>query len=331
MKPNLTLLFKLTCIVLLATTLQSCSNEIGVWKNDQIKGSIKDDLHKLNTQTFNYIKANDQKNLESVLSKEMIENNTTTTIAGRVSHEMGMDSFKVVNEYFVVNKYMGKDTIDIDNEGINNHKLVYPSAAQEMYIIMYLPVNKNVPNKFLVTAYYTHYNYGWKLSGLDLDAYTVNGKTAPELLALAQQHYEKGYLVSASNLMTQAVTCERPAKTWLYDDEYELENFATKVGNEVNDKYLLPISLRKVSTQPLLLGIYNTVTDDGTLPMVSYQTKIDLKNTEALKKEKEEVKKAVYELMPGINKDRKFLVFAAYHELPSATKNVYHYDMREKL
>jgi hypothetical protein len=331
MKPKHNLLFKLFICLLTAAALPGCSSEIGTWKNEQIKESTREELHKLSDQLFNYIKDNDTKNLESILSKEMLEDNTAATIAQRISHELRVDSFVRFNEYYVVNKYTQTDTVKALDEGVNSHRLIYPGTAQEMYILLLTPQNKAIANKSMITAVFSHLDYGWKLTKLDLALYTINGKTSPELFKLAKEEYGKGHLVSAVNFAELATTCAWPNEIWQYKTESELYKFNGKAIKEANDKYLFPFPISKISTEPLIIGIFNNTSDEGTFPVVSYQTKIKLKNIEALKKEQAEIKKAIAVLMPGIDKNRKYLIYAAYNEMPSATKNVVHYDIKEKL
>jgi hypothetical protein len=67
-------LIKLFCLLCLFSFLNSCSkNTPGTWKNEKIDASKRDDFHALNTELFNGLKENKPKHLESVMSKELIE------------------------------------------------------------------------------------------------------------------------------------------------------------------------------------------------------------------------------------------------------------------
>jgi hypothetical protein len=260
-----------------------------------------------------------------------LEDRTTETIAQRISHEMRVDSFTLVDEYYVVNKYILADTISALNEGVNNHRIIYPGSAREMYIAFYMPKDKKAANRSLITAVFSNLDYGWKLTRLDLALYSINGKTSPELYKYALQEYSKGYLAAAAYTMQLATNCARPTDTWMYEKEKEIFDFASQVVGEANGKYLYPVVIKQVSTEPLLLGIYSNNADEGTFPMISYQSKIKLSNVEAIKKEQQQIKKVIGQVYPGIDKGRKYLYYAAYNEMPSATKNVAKYEIKDQL
>ncbi|RYU90262.1 hypothetical protein EWM62_12085 [Mucilaginibacter terrigena] len=322
---------KLIYCLLIPVLLQSCSSEIGAWKNDKIKQSNRDELHDLNNQVFKFIKADDSKSLSAYLSKELLENNYTGATFDMIRGEMRRDSFINFSEYYTVNKYILADTIDNLNLGINNHKLIFPGTAEEMYISLFLPKTKNAPNKTMITAIYAHFNYGWKLSKLEAGPYTINGKTAPELYEQAKAEYKQGYLFAAANTMSLAAGCSRPNSIWIYSKEEELYGFLKRAANEANVKYHYPVILDKVSTKPRIIRIYNTSSAGGTYPNIVYMTKISIKNTAAIKTENDEVRKVIGEALPGIDKNKKYIIYAAYNEMPSSERLVPHFEYKDVL
>lgn len=323
--------FKVICCLLIPVILQSCSNEIGAWKNEQIKQSNRDELHTLNAQVFKYLKANDTKSLGAYISKELLDDNYTNRLAELAANKLKLDSFVNFNEYYVVNKYTGADTINSPKQGVNSFRLVYPGMAEEMYIAMFLPKDSKTLNQSMITAVYAHYSYGWKLGKLDIGTYTFNGKTAPELYEQAKQEYKSGYLFCAANTMTLATTCSRPNDIWQYLAEDELYEFSKTVTNEANAKYHYPIMLDGVSTKPRIIRVYFTTNDEGSYPTIGYQTHINLKNIDAIKKENEEIRKNIGNIIPGIDKTNKVILYTAYNEMPVSTRVVPHYDMKDVL
>lgn len=324
-------LFKLICCLLIPIILQSCSNEIGAWKNDQIKQSNRDELHALNAQVFKYIKANDTKSLGAYLSKELFNDNYTNSSVERASNNLKLDSFVNFNEYYVVNKYTAADTINSPKPGVNSFRLVYPGMAEEMYIAMFLPKNSKTLNQSMITAVYAHYSYGWKLGKLDVGTYTYNGKTSTELYEQAKQQYKAGYLFPAANTMTLATTCSRPNDLWQYLAEDELYNFSKTVTNEANAKYHYPIILNGVSTKPRIIRVYFTTTNEGSYPTIGYLTHINLKNVDAIKKENDEIRKYIGQAIPGIDKTTSIILYSAYNEMPVSTRVVPRYDIKDML
>jgi hypothetical protein len=265
------------------------------------------------------------------LSKELLDDNYTNTNVGVAANALKLDSFSIYNEYYMVNKYVDADTISNLKLGINSFKLIYPGSAEEMYIALFLPKDLSKPNKSMITAVYSHLSYGWKLTKLQTGLYTITGKTAPELYKLGQTEYNSKYLVSAANTMTLAASCSRPNDIWIYTAEEELYKFFKLVANEANQQYHYPVILDKVTTRPRIIRIYNTTSVDGTYPTICYLTKIDIKNVAAITIENNEIKKVISAALPGIDKNKKFIIYAAYNAMPSSTRSVPHYDIKDVL
>ena len=69
---------------------------------------------------------------------------------------------------------------------------------------------------------------------------------------------------------------------------------------------------------------------EGFFPMVHYTTSINLKDTTALKIENEKVKNEIGQIFTGIDKDKKFVFYQAFNELPDGKKLVEHYGFIDK-
>lgn len=323
--------FKLFCCLLILVWLQSCSNEIGAWKNDKIKQSNHDELGGLNSKVIKCLKDNDLKSLEPYLSKELFQDNYTANHVQHASNQLRQDSFVNFDEYYTVNKYIQADTINNLSRGANSYRLVYPGMAQEMYISMLVPKNTSAPNKSMITLVYAHFDYGWKLNILTVGLYTINGKTATGLYELAKAEYKQNYLIAAANTMSLAASCNRPNDIWQYIKEDELYKFFQQTADEANKKFHYPIILDKVSTQPRIVRLYNLTSADGTYPNIIYLTKISVKNIDAIKRENDEIKKVIGAALPGIDKNKKYVTYSAYNEMPDGTRVVPHYDIKDVL
>jgi hypothetical protein len=321
--------FKLIYFILCLSILQSCSNEIGAWKNGQIKQSNREELNNLNAQVFKCLKANDTKSLEAYLSKELLDDHYAASTLAQVGNRLKQDSFVVFNDYYVVNKYVAADTVNNKNLGSNSFRLVYPGIAQEMYISMFVPKDASLPNKNMITTIYAHYPYGWKLSTITLGLYTINGKTAPQLYEKARKEYNSNYLFAAGNTMSLATTCSRPNDIWQYINETEIYDFSKTITNAANAKYHFPMILNQLSSKPRIIRMYNNTSSEGTYPIICYITKINLKDTSAIKNENAEIKKVIGTVMPGIDKGTKYLYYAAYNEAPVSNRSVPHYEIKD--
>lgn len=330
MKPYYAHLLKLSGFLLSVFLLQSCDDETaGSWKNEKIKASKREDFHALNDQAFIDLKANNAKHLHYLMSKELIENNYTLRQVELISNHLKENDYTLLDEYYVVNRWRDNDTITGALKDIKSYNLYYPGTTKEMYIAFFVP--KTSPNKYMITMIYGKFDYGWKLGQLDVAPYTINGKTAPELFDLGKEQYDKHYLVDAVNNMALAVSCSRPTDIWQYPDETAMRSFYGKLLNEANDKYNYPIILHQVSTEPRIVRIFTQATPDGTFPHIYYLSKIKLKDTTALKKENTSVKKVIGKLIPGIDKDKKYLFYSIFNKMPNPNEEVDRYEVKDRL
>jgi hypothetical protein len=86
-----------------------------------------------------------------------------------------------------------------------------------------------------------------------------------------------------------------------------------------------------VPTHPRIFSISTQTTPDGVFPLVYYMSSIKLKDTAALRKENEIIKKVTGKVIPGIDKDKKYVFYDAYNEWPRSDRSVDRYDMTDKL
>lgn len=329
MKPVKPFLLKIAFISLLPLFLARCADSSGSWKNEKIKSGMRDMFHGFNTEALIQLKANKPKMLNALLSKEMIDDKYTTRLVEKISNHLNDDKFELLDEYYAVNKYLDADTIVSNGPVLNNYILKYPGVSREMYMAFFVP--KASQNQYMVSLVYAKLDYGWKITNMDVHRYTVNGKTAPELYRLAQQNLKNNYLVDALNNSASATLCIKPNEIWEYPIQQELHEFYNNVVYQANQKYHFPLILGQTSTKPAIFRITTQNDNDGSYPMIYYLSHIKLSDTEALKKENNEVKKAIGQIMPGIDKDKKFVYYAAYNKLPNNATSVDRVEMVDKL
>ncbi len=310
--------------------LESCGpHEPGIWKNEKIESGIRDDFHKLNNHVLDALKANSSKQLESFMSKEFIADNGKLRTIELCSNRLKEDEYILRDEYYAVNKGYGYKTVVIKDQNINNYSFKYYSGTPETYIAFFVP--KSIPNKWMLTATYRKYDYGWKLTQLDLNPYTINGKTAPELFEYAKQLHEKKFFVDAFNASEHAKKCLTPYGGWSYPDNEKIVDLSRIYIKEINKKYLFPFYLNQVPSRPRVFSITTRTTPEGIFPMVYYLSTIKLNNIAALKKENDNIKKVIGQAFLGIDKNKKHILYAAFNTWPKYNQSVDRYEMIDTL
>lgn len=317
-------------ILLLVFILQSCSsNQPGIWKNDKIDAGKRSDFHNLTSEALGYLKINGFKRLKLMMSKDLNQNSYTEQIVDHISNRLIESKYSLFNEYYIVNKYRDADTIKSTGTGINDFGFFYQSPEKEMYIAFFLP--EKAENKYMISLIFSKFDYGWKISELDVEPYTINGKTGPELFKMAKEAYSKNYLIDAVNLGALASTCMKPVDILQYPDEGDLHTFYGQIVNEANDKYKFPFTLTDVPSKPRIIRIFNQTDDKGSFPMIQYLTAISLKDTTAIKNENVQIREAIVKVMPGLDKDKKYVFYAAFNEKPSGSREVDRFEMTDRL
>src|ERR1700744_3055134 len=284
MAPN-PLIIKLFCLLSIFSVIKSCNSYTpGIWINGKIEHSKREDFHALNDQLLKALKANNPHEAEAVMSKEMIEDVGRLRQIELCSNRLKEDEYKLLDEYYVVHKDSDildaakrSKTIRKKDASINAYFLNYTAETREMYIAFFIP--KSIPNKYMISAFYSKYSYGWKLNDLEVYPYALNGKTAPELFKEAKEMYAKKYLIDALNNVQLAQTCARPYNGWQYDDNGEMGEFQAEVIKEINTKYVYPFTLTQVPTRPRIFSISTQTTPEGVFPLVYYMSTIKLTNT----------------------------------------------------
>ncbi|WP_184544258.1 hypothetical protein [Mucilaginibacter sp. FT3.2] len=322
---------RIAALLLIIFVLQSCGapSAPGIYKNEKISSSDQSRFHDLNDKLFNVLKTNDEAQLESIMSQDFILVSNKKRQVELVSNRFKEGTYSLLEEYYVVNRFIHGDTIKSALPDGSKYSIFCPGGVKEMYIACFIP--KNIPNQYMITAVYCKFDYGWKLNQLEANAYAKNGKNAPELFKAAEASYGKGYLVNALNTGASAINCTRPSSIWKYDDETAMSEFYSKVLNQVSAKYRVPLAIKGAPVHLEIIRIFNQTTPDGDFPMIYYLTNIKLSDTTAVKKENEQIQKVIDKTIPGLDQENKYVLYSAFNEWPTGVKTVDHFDMKQKL
>jgi len=317
-------------LLVIVLVLQGCFwKEAGSWKNGRINSSQRSEFHDLDDKLLKGLKNDDNDQLGFIESKALIQNPSVIREVDLVSEEFKKSDYKLLDEYYVVNKYKDTDTVKTNTIGSNRYSVIYNGTTHEMYIAFF--VQKTGRLKYMITAVFCKFNYGWKLDMLDCGVYTINGKTAPQLYQAAQSEYDKQYFVNALNLSQLAHSCVRPGAIWAYAAEDSINAYYYRLEDESVNKLKYPIVLNTISTHPHIFKVFPGNFNDGYYPMVYYQSSINVNDTAAIRKENNAMMKVLPSVIPGIDKDTKWLLFTAFNKLPNVKENVDRYEMDNKL
>ncbi|MES2274666.1 MAG: hypothetical protein V4592_01505 [Bacteroidota bacterium] len=315
--------------------IQACTapSKPGIYKNNLIPSGTRDKMHDLTTNLIGALKTNTTDELEQLMSQDLIDDRPARmAICEQISIRMKDADYSLMSEYYLVNPpniNAGTHTIKERDLGINNFDLTFSGSARETYVALITP--KSAMQKWLITAIYHKYDYGWKVAKLEINPYAENGRTAPELIEQAKEQAKNGYWLDASNSASYAERCLRPYTTWKYVAEDSIYRYNGEALKVVMSHYKLPLTITEVPTHPRIWRIRVERTKDGAFPNVNYLSTIKLYDTVALKKENELVGKAIGHVMAGIDKDKKYIYYTIYNETEKGIPYRDHYDLKQKL
>jgi len=87
------------------------------------------------------------------------------------------------------------------------------------------------------------------------------------------------------------------------------------------------MTLSELPARPMVLSMYTKTTDAGTYPLIMYMTHLNISDTNAVKAENMQVKKALAKTMPGIDKDIKYVYYEAFNKYPRSDESVERFEM----
>lgn len=316
--------------ILSLTIMAGCdTDKPGIYKNNDINKSEHERFQKLNVQLLDAVKANKPAEVENMMSKELLETEGNRRTLELINLHIQSGKYAMLDEFYIVNDtdYIIKpiNTVAMDGTKYNLH---CPLTSLESYIAFIVPQSKG--DKFMLTAVYNKYDYGWRLTALNFKPYTMAGKTAPQLCLKALEEYNKGYLVDAYLTMRLANTCMQPSNLWSYPQRVGMSELDGKINNIIMS-YTYPLVMEEVPTKPKIFEVNYQTNNEGIFPVIRYVSSIDISDTIALKKENDIVKKTIGKMFLGIDHDKKYIYFSAYDQLPKPKNKIVSFDMTDRL
>ncbi|GGB19885.1 hypothetical protein [Mucilaginibacter rubeus] len=322
---------KLIPFALLAISLQSCIKQPGAWRNDRIPGGKRDDFHKLNEQLLHDLRTGNSDDISNMESREMLDDKSNLRQIDLVGNAVKTADYDIYDEYYIVNKHRSTDTIGNPSAGINSYKMIYNGITHEMYMALFLPKDKNLPNQEMITALYAKYDYGWKLTSVNVNTYKINGKTAPELYELGKKKYNKQHFADARLTLELALQCTAPNDYWQYEHDTDAGKLFQDAAEATVKQYRFPVVIDGVAGEPRVFRIGNQKNSHGWFPVIFYTTKVNIADTNAVKSENMQIGKVINKLLPGITEDKDYIFYSACSKLPLGAARVEHFDITDKL
>jgi len=305
--------------------LISCSIGTTNW-NDHIDANSRTQIKELNNKLIEALQEKNSRKLKEIFSDKLNKTSAADLdiLLAKVENYLVSPNFKILDEY-KTNAAIGTTTSVFKGvSGEYDYKVNFEVMNKETFVSLIL--NEGISSTTLLTCIYGKYGDDWKLNILQIGPYSIFGKNAVDFYKQAKADYEKGNLIDAADDIAMVQQTAAPAnEIFQYQKDEEMKTFATKVYTEANKIFHLPLKVEAINTNPKIYNISPQVMNEGIFPMVTYISKINLKDTVSLKNENEELKKIIGTLFPGVDKDKKYVFFQVYNEIPTGKTPIEHY------
>jgi len=312
-----------TLFLFIVTVLFGCSVSSENW-NDHIDTATRAEIKILDNKVIEAFNEGNPQELEKLFSEELKKKseNELTAFVDKAHQFLKTKDYSLLDEYLATNSATGTTATAMKGiSGEYDYKITYTAVTKETYISLLLDNGK--ANKHLITCIYGKYGNDWKLNVLRIGDYSYFGKTAVDFYKQAKLNYEKGNIIDAASDVSVIQQIATPADNiFHYQNAETMAAFANKVLTEVNAKFPLPKKVEEIKTNPQILNVIPIAMAEGIYPSVGYLSKINLKDTVSLKKENDELKNIIGKIFPGIDKEKKYVFFKAYNEIPNGKTSV---------
>lgn len=295
------------------TFLLACSVS-GTNYNEHIDSESREQIKTLNEKAIEAFSESNSKKLKEIFSDELNQKVGVEldTFVKMVHKEMITEEYILLDEYLTTNSRIGSSVTAFKGvPGDYDYRISYEAVNKDSYVSLLVLGEKE--RRILLTFIYGRNDNEWKINVLRIGEYSFFDKNAIDFYKEAKINYENGNLINAANYMGMAKKITLPAENYFhYQKEAEMKEFSDKLFAEANAKFPLPMKINEIESHPQIYNIRAKVFTEGISPLVSYITKIDLKDTIALKKENDELKNIIGTLFPGIDKENTHIIFKAY-------------------
>jgi hypothetical protein len=319
-------------LISLPILITSC-NVGGMWKDDNIDPKVKEQIHKLNYEIIDGFVNNNPEKVFNICSDKLLEQgkNDLSMLIQQTRQSFSREDYKILNEFYQKNTSTDAQTnVMTGISGDHDYIIGFKALNKEMYVsVGYFD---NDLNQTSLTLIYGKYGNDWKLNIMQVGTLRIMDKDAIDWYQVAQQNYDKGYLIDAVNDLLLANQLLKPANQfWQYQKEKEIQEFGQKVMADINSKFTFPMTVDYVKTKPQIFNIYPQGMNEGYFPMIRYTTSLDLNDTIRLKKECDEIHSKIGDLYYGIDKNKKMIFYRAFKSIPTGNVPVENYGFVQEI
>lgn len=301
------------CIFLAIALLSACS--VGTsWKDDNIPSDVKSEVNAINDQFIEALRAGNSTALRTMCSPKLLEKDGSTLDAffTQFPEIMRSDRFITLHAFYESNSSEGKQVKCSTGTGNHDYSIDYKAINKESYVIVGTVKSPDRIGQCALVMIYGKYGTDWKLNILRVGMLSYEGKDAYAICEEMRGLFRKGDLADAV-LKTELLSSVIKPGTdiWTYKKEKEIQKTAAAIAKEAQKRFILPYTCTTIATQPVIFRVHLQEVREGIFPLISYDTKLNIKDTSALKVECDALHAAIGTIYPGIDLNNTTIFYRA--------------------
>lgn len=241
----------------------------------------------------------------TVKEEELTDFFTEATAKGRKTYD-------IFDTYYVNGIKDSDVSMRIKKNAEDGDYAMLTPGSSEICAVLFLSKNETVSQ--MITLLIARMGSDMKVVWIDTSDYDYYGKTAPEYFELAQKAKEDGREYLAYIYAQMMLNICQPGNILYYKETTEITDFVNGMSSWGQDKY--PMEIIDDRHKIHLIGL--ALEDVGVVPMLFYETKVDVKSAE-FKKDAENVKNAFLDKYPYLADEFEKITLRGTNEDPQTS------------
>ena len=312
---------------------QGCLKGQVIQKNAQIDPKVKATVTELNKQAYKAMSENNFGALSAMFTdtlKMSTGEDFEKQFLPNMARIMKGRTYKVFDEFYVRGTKPGDSSVFGSGKGDNAYTTKIFVKSAETYMTMMIAGDS--VNEIMLTLTWCNLKGKWQIYGITGEDYSLKKKTAIDLYNYALALDKKGYMMDATSIMGMSSHCAYPGgRVFSYTKFKEMAKYADTLTAHTKAKYPFPYTLDDVPTKPAVVNIHYQLDSADFIPMIVYQSVINVADTSATKKENLDIQQRIGKIFPGMDKVNKKLFYRVYNALPNGQNDPPYFGYVQKL
>lgn len=230
-------------------------------------------------------------------------------------------TFEVVDEFYREDGGSGPVVV---NSGKHGYSVSFHNNKPEYYVSV-LQIQPNEQQHYLVAAVYNLEDEEWALDNVFPVRYAMLGKTASDMLAMAKNWENRGFMIDAyvhahgaRNLV------EHSGDHIIYKEKKEILKYRDQLARKIEAEYgKYPLRIGAISSSPQIFDFDMAFHEKGLYPAIHYISNVPGSDYEAQVQEAKDIKEYMTKHMPDLAQNQGYVFYRRFTMDPEVDTEPY--------